>query len=76
MFLLDVEIFTVYFIVSSYPPGKERRRGGVAATFRNTSQWRHIDVLNETLNDVSMVRHQDVSLVRLHDVIEERRDDV
>ena len=53
-----------------------RRRGDVAATSLDTSQWRRKEVSNETPNFVSVVRREDVSLVRLHDVIEERRYDV
>ena len=41
-----------------------------------TSLRRPKPVLNETPNDVSVVRRQDVSLVRLHDVIEELHDDI
>ena len=45
-----------------------RRRSDVVATCLCTSQRRRMYFLNETPNDVSMVRHQDVSVVRIHDV--------
>ena len=45
-----------------------RRRSDVVTTSLCTFQRRRMYFLNETPNDVSMVRHQDVSVVRIHDV--------
>ena len=61
------------------PPGNKtllRRRSDVVTMSLCTSQRRRSYVSNETLNKVSMERHQDVSVVRLHDILLERRDDV
>ena len=53
-----------------------RRRGNVVTTSVCTSQQCRRYVSNETLNDVSVERHQDVSVVHLHDVLLKCRDDV
>ena len=61
---------------NKYTHPRIRRRGNVVTTSVCTSQQHRRYVSNETLNDVSVERHQDVSVVHLHDVLLKCREDV